>query len=181
MAYQKLQVGRVYGPVIINNLTDIPDVSTVAISLESPLNIVTAVTTSGVTVLTAANTVDFLELGVKSGMIVVKVDSNGKPSLAKASVFAINGNVIEVTGLGATGPQKFQDGDDIAIFGPPAPQNGCVLYVGGDAAGVVDVEVLPINGPAATFKSVPIGSFIPVQVKRLLSGTSSNANILALW
>lgn len=183
MAYQKLQVGRVYGPVLLNDLTDIPDVSSVAISLESPLNIVTTVTNVGntETTLVAANTVDFSNLGVKSGMIAVNVDGDGKPKDAKGTVFAIKDNSIKVTGIGPNAGTQFQNGDNIAIFGPPAPNNGCVLYVGGNAAGVVDVEVLTISGDTATFKSLPIGSFIPVQVRRLLTGTSSDANVLALW
>ncbi len=170
MAYQKLQVGRVWGPVIQNNNVDIPDISTVAIDPSDPATL-TGVSSG---VLTVTN-LDFFNIGVKVGMIAVKVDTDGKPDGVKGNIVAIKDDTITVE------DGTFTTGDTIAIFGPPSPQNGCVLYIGGDEAGVVDVSVETVAGDVALFKSVSIGSFLPVQVKRLRTETSEGANVLALW
>ena len=171
MAYQKLQVGTVWGPVIQNNNVDIPEIGTVAIPLDDAVTLTGATATT----LTATGT-DFEALGVESGMIVVQVNA-GKVGTTKANIVQADGDTLIIDGANT----NFGGTDDIAIFGPPAPQQGCVLYIGGDSAGVVDVEVMTSSGTVGTFKSVSVGSFFPVQVKRLLTSTSADAEILALW
>lgn len=58
--------------------------------------------------------------------------------------------------------------------------NGCVLYVGTAGTGGV-LRVLTIGGDDVTFKNVASGTFIPVQVLRVFSSTTSATDIIALW
>jgi hypothetical protein len=173
MAYQKLQVGRVWGPVIINDDIDIPDIGTAVITAAGAKP-VTSQSGKTIQVGTGAN-----ELGIKSGMIVVSINSTtGLPDTnsIKAKVIAIDGlNII-------TDNPNFTTSMVVAIFGPPSRQNGCVLYVGGgESVDKVDVKVLTIAGDIAVFEGIAVGSFLPVQVTRVLDGTSEGARILALW
>lgn len=55
--------------------------------------------------------------------------------------------------------------------------NGCVLYVG--TGGLL--RVLTVGGDDVTFKNVPNGTFIPVQVLRVFASTTSATDIIALW
>lgn len=63
----------------------------------------------------------------------------------------------------------------------PNPGNGqvegCVLYVG--TGGIL--RVLTAGGDDITFQNVPNGTFIPVQVVRVFSTTTTANNIVALW
>lgn len=63
----------------------------------------------------------------------------------------------------------------------PNPGNGqvegCVLYVG--TGGVL--RVLTAGGDDVTFRNVPNGTFLPVQVIRVFSTTTTATDILALW
>lgn len=60
------------------------------------------------------------------------------------------------------------------------PNAGCVLYVGGLAAG--DVEVVTAGGDTVIFALVPAGSFVPVNVVQVkASGTDAGLYIVALW
>lgn len=53
---------------------------------------------------------------------------------------------------------------------------GCVLYVGTGG----DLVVTTIAGDVVTFKNVPSGTFVPVQVRKLMAA-SSVADVVALW
>lgn len=55
--------------------------------------------------------------------------------------------------------------------------NGCVLYVGGDG----NLRVTTIGGDTVTFVGVLAGTFLPVQVLRVLSTGTTATNIVALW
>jgi hypothetical protein len=63
----------------------------------------------------------------------------------------------------------------------PNPGNGevegCVLYVG--TGGIL--RVLTAGGDDITFQNIPNGTFIPVQVIRVFSSTTTANNIVALW
>lgn len=53
---------------------------------------------------------------------------------------------------------------------------GCVLYVGKTG----DLVVETVGGDTVTFKAVPAGMFVPVQVIKVLT-TSTAEDIVALW
>jgi hypothetical protein len=55
--------------------------------------------------------------------------------------------------------------------------NGCVLYIGGSG----NLAVITVGGDTVTFNSVIAGTFIPVQVLRVLATGTTATNILALW
>jgi len=55
--------------------------------------------------------------------------------------------------------------------------NGCVLYVGTGG----DVAVTTVGGDSIVFSNVQDGSFIPVQVLRVLETGTNASNIIALW
>jgi hypothetical protein len=54
---------------------------------------------------------------------------------------------------------------------------GCYLYIGG--AG--NVSVTTIGGDVVTFTAVPVGTVLPVQVKKLAATLTTATNIIALW
>jgi len=55
--------------------------------------------------------------------------------------------------------------------------DGCVLYVGTTG----DLKVITTGQDEVTFVNVQGGSFIPVQVLRVLSTGTTASNIVALW
>jgi hypothetical protein len=57
------------------------------------------------------------------------------------------------------------------------PVTGCVLYVG--TGGIL--RVLTAAGDDITFKNVPNGTFLPVQVVRVFAGVTTATDIIALW
>ncbi len=72
-----------------------------------------------------------------------------------------------------------------AAVTPQSPRAlGCVLYIG---VALTTLKVETIGGDEVTFKAVPAGSFLPVQVKKVFAtGTVGDAtivsgDILALW
>jgi hypothetical protein len=54
---------------------------------------------------------------------------------------------------------------------------GCVLYAGSGG----NIRVLTAGGDDVTFDAVPAGSFVPVQVKRVFSTSTTPTNTIALW
>jgi hypothetical protein len=55
--------------------------------------------------------------------------------------------------------------------------NGCVLYIGG--AG--NIKVTTVGGDDVVFVGLSAGQFVPVQVKRVWSTSTTATNIVALW
>jgi len=114
------------------------------------------------------NTVDFIALGVQVGdtaysnilgAMVTKVDS--------ATVLTLNLDIIS----GGGDAYELYSGTNMSGTIEP-----CVLYVGVGGS----VEVVTAGGDTVTFAGVQSGSFLPVQVVRVLTGTSAN-KIIALW
>lgn len=68
-------------------------------------------------------------------------------------------------------------GGDVYSIYSPGNNNGATLYVGG--AG--DVTVITMGGDQVTLTAVPAGSFVPVQVTRVLSTGTTATDMLALW
>jgi hypothetical protein len=63
------------------------------------------------------------------------------------------------------------------IYSKNTNNEGCVLYVG--AAG--NVRVLTHGGDDVVFTNTLAGTFIPVQVLKVFSTSTTASNIIALW
>jgi hypothetical protein len=114
------------------------------------------------------NTVDFIALGVQvgdtayaniSGAMVTNIDS--------ATVLSLNLDIIS----GGGDAYELYSGTNMSGTIEP-----CVLYIGVGG----DVDVVTAGGDTVTFAGVQSGSFLPVHVVRVLTGTSAN-KIIALW
>lgn len=113
--------------------------------------------------------VNFIDRGIKVGDTVMVV--NG-PSVDYALVTGVNVNSLNLSANIVT-----TTGNDYSIYQGKNP--GCYLYIGtGGAATVLDV--ITLGGDTVTFNGLPTGTFLPVQVTRVLT-TSTATNILALW
>jgi hypothetical protein len=55
--------------------------------------------------------------------------------------------------------------------------NGCVLYVGTGG----DLAVVTVGGDSVVFANVQDGSFLPIQVLRVLVTGTNASDIIALW
>ena len=153
----KLQVSRAL-PVTPSDDTNIPMPSLIlqgTASSASPFKLID-------------NTVDFIALGVQVGdtvyantlgAMITNVDS--------AIVLTLNLDIISGSGDG----YDLYSGTNMSGTIEP-----CVLYIGSGG----DVDVVTAGGDTVTFAGVQSGSFLPVHVVRVLTGTSAN-KIIALW
>lgn len=154
--YQKLQVGRALS-VIKSDTIGIPSPSVESISSSA------TGTTSNKLVDSAG---DFVNRNIKVGDIVYNTTDS-----TVATVTAVNVNGTELT----ISADIMASGEAYRIFRPD--NNGCVLYVGG--AG--DIKVETVGGDEVVFAGVLAGSFIPVQVVKLFSTSTTATNVVALW
>ncbi len=157
MAYQRLQVGRALG-VIPSDTINIPNVA--------------AVTTSGtassipVSSRLLDTTASFITDLVKVGDIIYTGTQASKVvEVISETLLEIDGPTIGV----GTAYTIYSQADN--------PSNGCTLYVG--LAGNLTVET--VGGDVVQFTGVPTGSFIPVQVLKVMSTGTDAQNIVALW
>jgi len=114
------------------------------------------------------NTVDFIALGVQVGDTVY-ANSLGAmvTNVDSATVLTLNLDIISGSGDG----YDLYSGTNMSGTIEP-----CVLFVGNGG----DVEVVTAGGDTVNFVNIPSGSFLPVQVVRVLTSTSAN-KIIALW
>ena len=158
MAYQKLQAGRALA-VIPSNTINIPNVAAVS---------ATGVTTAGTANKLTDGDASFLDKRVSIGDIVYA-------GTVAATVTAIDSATVLSTSV------SIPTGTAYTIYSQANnPQNGCVLYCGGEGT----ISVLTAGGDTVEFVGVPAGLFIPVQVLRVnaavVTGTIAS-NIVALW
>ena len=159
MAYQKLQVSRAL-EVIPSDTVNIPDPASEYISSTS------TGASAGQLVDTSVN---FEEKGVKVGDIVY-ADLAGAPIAAYVTALEDADNINVST--------EIPSGKDYKIYrATEFPNNGCVLYVG--AAG--NLNVLTAGGDTIVFTGVLAGTFLPVQVVRVLSASTTATGIIGLW
>jgi len=157
MAYQKLQAYRAL-TVFKNNDIDIPNPAMLAISST------TTATSAGKLVDSAG---DFINKGVKIGDIIYNITQ-----AVPHDVTAID----SATELSVTGAPV--SGDVYKLYANvDAPNNGCVLYVGG--AG--NLDIITAGGDNVLLTGVLAGSFIPVQVTRVKRSSTTATDIVALW
>ena len=156
MAYQKLQASRALS-VIPSDTINIP----------SPASLAFSSATTGASALKLVDAAgDFITRGVRIGDIIY----------SKGGVVSIVTAVDSATQLSvdlAVATAKTYD----LYASPNIPNNGCVLYVG--TAG--DVDIITAGGDSVLLTGVLAGSFIPIQVTRVKSGSTTALTILALW
>ena len=157
MAYQKLQASRAL-EVIPSDTVDIPNPAMLAISS----------TTTGASAGKLIDSAgDFINKRVKIGDIVYG-------GTVAATVTAVDSatQLSVSTAVPTTTAYKLYSND--------APNNGCVLYIG-DVSGGVKTRVITAGGDNVTFRGFTAGSFVPVQVKRVLDTGTDSLYIIALW
>jgi hypothetical protein len=157
MATQKLQVGRAFP---VNIFSDDVDIPFPALSASG------SATVSNATQL-EDSTANFVQGGINPGDIIY----NTSTSEADVVTGINSPTVITLAGF-STG---FTSGDGYEIYAG-GNNFGCVLYIGG--AG--NLEVQTVGGDNVTLYGVQTGQFIPVQVMKVLTGTTAT-DILALW
>ncbi len=157
MAYQKLQAGNA-ADVYTSDTED-------TINLRAVVESGTCTTgTTGTTVVDSTAT--FETNGVKRGDLVV----NTTDGVASRVLSVTNETTLEVitTGLFASteGYEVWSETDEPAV-----------LYVGGNG----NVRVQTVGGDDVTFNGLTAGQFVPVQVKRVYTTSTSATNLVALW
>ncbi len=157
MAYQKLQVSRAL-EVIPSNTINIPNVAhrsaqgtTVGVAVSKKLVDMTAT---------------FLDSGlVKKNDIVYNTTDS---TIARVVDVESNSTLLLSADIFVAGERYeiYRDNND-----------GCILYVGG----LGNINVVTAGGDEITFPGISAGSFLPVQVTRVNSGSTTATNIIALW
>ena len=155
MADLKLQASRALAGVPSDKI-GIPDVGISPASGTQTSATANKLTDTGAT---------FETSGVKAGMIVH--DTTGG---SIATVTAVDSETV--LSLSA---DIFTATEDYVIY--EGATEDCALYVGG--AG--DVEVVTSGGDTVIFSAVPAGSFLPINVKQVKSGSTSATLMVALW
>jgi len=160
MAYQRLQVTRALPVHATTTGINIPDPDFAGISGTNA--------TSGTSKLTVAAADTFTANTVQTGFIVENVSTG-----AYALVAAIDSG----TQLSLSGNIFTAAGDTYQIYSQST--RGCILYVGGTG----DLKVVTAAGDEVTYKAVQKGTFLPIQVIRIvtLSGTGLAADFIAHW
>ena len=158
MAYQKLQAGRALA-VIPSDTINIPNVAAVSATGE---------TTAGTANKLTDGDASFLDKRVSIGDIIYA-------GTVAATVTAIDSASVLSTSV------SIPTGIAYTIYSQANnPQNGCVLYCGGEGT----ISVVTTGGDTVEFVGLPAGLFIPVQVLRVnanvVTGTIAS-NIVALW
>lgn len=151
MAYQKLQVERAL-EVIKSDTINVPNIAGPSVSG----------TTDGTTAnklvdSTASFTSNVLGYIVYSGTQIATVTA-----VDDANTLSLSADIM------VSGEAYTLYADD---------NQGCVLYAGSGG----NIRVLTAGGDDVTFDAVPAGSFVPVQVKRVFSTSTTPTNTIALW
>lgn len=160
MAYQRLQVTRALPVYSTTTGINIPDPDFAGISGTSA--------TSGANKLTVAAANTFTADTVQTGFIVENVSTG-----AYARVTAIDSG----TQLSLSGNIFTASGDNYQIYSQST--RGCILYVGGTG----NLRVITAAGDDVTYKEIQKGTFLPIQVVRILppaTGTPA-ADFIAHW
>jgi|TARA_R100000482_G_C5114345_1_gene142266 hypothetical protein len=156
MAYQKLQAGEALA-VIPSDTIDIPNPAAIA-------NTGTAAAPTGAQLVGTGT--EFTKT-VAVGDIVYDTTNS-----VVATVDAIVSDTVLTTSA------AIATGASYVIYSQANnPSNGCVLYVG--VAG--DVKVKMAGGNEVLFKGALAGTFLPINVTRVLSTGTAATDIVALW
>ena len=161
MPYQRLQVSRALPVYATTTGINIPDPDFAGISGTSA--------TSGANKLTVAAANTFTANTVQPGFIVENISSTTNHY---ARVTAIDSG----TQLSLSNNIFTAAGDTFQIYSQST--RGCILYVGGTG----NLKVITAAGDEVTYKEVQKGTFLPIQVVRILppSGTAAS-DFIAHW
>lgn len=160
MAYQKLQAGLAVN-VIPSDTINIPVPNVAIAGTSSP--------TPSATNKLSAPSFDFIAANVKVGDTVYNRTTTG---IAKVLDVEAAGTLLLTADIFNAGGQAFT-----VYSSQDHPNQGCVLYVGGDG----DLAVVTSSGSEVTLVGIVAGSFIPVQVLRVEATNTTATNIVALW
>mgnify|MGYP003141777934 CR=1 FL=1 len=159
MAYQRLQVTRALPVHATTTGINIPDPDFAGITGTNA--------TSGTSKLTVAAADTFTANTVQAGYIVENVTSGDY-----ARVTAIDSG----TQLSLSNNIFTAAGDTFQIYSQST--RGCILYVGGNG----DLKVITAAGDEVTYKEVQKGTFLPIQVVRILpAGATAASDFIAHW
>ena len=168
MAYQRLQVTRALKVHKTTTSIDIPDPDFAGIT--------GAIVTSATNKLTVATADTFTAKTVQPGYIVENV-TQGKYALVSAIDTVSSPN--QGTQLTLSEDIFSTAGDTFQIYSQST--RGCILYVGGTGV----LNVVTAAGDSVSYVGAPTGSFLPIQVVRVLSslnGVSTSAtDFIAHW
>jgi hypothetical protein len=157
MAYQKLQVSRAL-QVIKSDNANIP----------FPGVVEPGTSTSVVANQLVDSAATFVTLNVRVGDVVYNTTT---------STAATVNRVVDNTTIVLNADIFLASGNVYVIYSQNTKNEGCVLYVG--AAG--NVRVLTHGGDDVVFTNILAGTFIPVQVLKVFSTSTTASNIIALW
>ena len=161
MAYQRLQVTRALEVYETTTGINIPDPDFAGLSGTSA--------TSGTNKLTVAAANTFTANTVQPGFIVENISSTTNNY---ARVTAIDSG----TQLSLSNNIFTAAGDTFQIYSQST--RGCILYVGGNG----DLKVITAAGDEVTYKEVQKGTFLPIQVVRILpAGATAASDFIAHW
>jgi len=109
----------------------------------------------------------FIRLGVKPGDIIYNYDSSEATTVTNVD----SGTQLSVTLAGGiTTANKYK-------LYKSGQNNGCILYVGAKG----NLSVLTIGGDEVIYVAVPDGTFMPVQMLRVNSTSTTATDIIAQW
>lgn len=114
------------------------------------------------------STVDFFELGVKSGDTVYNTSTG-----AAATVL----NVVTATDLLLNNDIFLATPNNYAVYSKGIGEDGPVLYVG--TGGTLVIKTAGLD--EVTFTNVANGSFIPIMVYSVQATGTTCSDIIALW
>ena len=162
MAYQRLQVTRALKVHKTTTSIDIPDPDFAGITGTNA--------TSATKKLTVAAADTFTASTVEAGYIVENV-TQGKYALVSA--------IDSGTQLSLSEDIFGTAGDTFQIYSQST--RGCILYVGGTGV----LNVVTAAGDSVSYVGAPTGSFLPIQVVRVLSSlngvATSATDFIAHW
>lgn len=138
-----------------------------------PAVVTTGTSTSVVANQLVASGANFITANVQPGDVVYNTtDSTAATvvSVTNATTLVLNADIF----LAITKAFTIYNGSN---FSDGTGNPGCVLYVGGTG----NLNVTTIGGDTVLFNTIAASSFFPVQVRQVLSTSTSATNIIALW
>jgi hypothetical protein len=157
MAYQKLQVSRAL-QVIKSDNAYIPYSNVVEAGTNTSVVSSQLVDSAGV----------FVTLNVQVGDVVYNTTT---------STAATVNRVVNNTTIVLNADIFLASGNAYVIYSQNANNEGCVLYIGTGG----NIRVLTHGGDDVVFTNVLGGTFLPVQILKIFSTSTTASGIIALW